>query len=291
MGPGRTGVKGVIRDRDEALSRERESQRREVEELHRKLEKSNLGGKTYLEEEREKALDPHYNGKVDELVLKEQERELLRELRGEKRDMFGRRRDGRFGHLREVGVEGFVDSVEEERGIWVLVHIYDPSLERCEDLDDTLTRLAPLHPDIKFLRARASVLGFACSSRTSVNKREVAYERYIKNQSMRINRSYDDDDEKDEDEDEDEDDRNGKERCTPAVDLDMLPTLLVYRDGELVHNWVRVDWEAGPAGVDDILERHRILPHRKIFHENLGFPPDNSDDGDDDLRWNDSDGE
>jgi hypothetical protein len=87
------------------------------------------GGKTYLEEEREKALDPLYSGKVDELVLKEQqrERELLRELHGEeeKRDMFGRRREVRFGHLREVGVEGFVDSVEEERGIWVLVHIYD----------------------------------------------------------------------------------------------------------------------------------------------------------------------
>jgi hypothetical protein len=22
----------------------------------------------------------------------------------------------------------------------------------------------------------------------------------------------------------------------------MLPTILVYRDGQLVHNWVRVDW-------------------------------------------------
>jgi hypothetical protein len=35
----------------------------------------------------------------------------------------------------------------------------------------------------------------------------------------------------------------------------MLPTLLVYRDGELVHNWVRVDWEAGQAGVEDLLAR------------------------------------
>lgn len=27
------------------------------------------------------------------------------------------------------------------------------------------------------------------------------------------------------------------------IDLDMLPTLLAYCDGELVHTWVRVDWE------------------------------------------------
>jgi hypothetical protein len=35
----------------------------------------------------------------------------------------------------------------------------------------------------------------------------------------------------------------------------MLPTLLVYRDGELVHNWVRVDWVAGQAGIEDLLAR------------------------------------
>ena len=40
-----------------------------------------------------------------------------------------------------------------------------------------------------------------------------------------------------------------------AVDTDMLPTMLVYRAGELVHNWVRVDWEAGVVGVGDLLER------------------------------------
>jgi len=40
------------------------------------------------------------------------------------------------------------------------------------------------------------------------------------------------------------------------VDTDMLPTLLVYQDGQLVHNWVRVDWEAGQAGVEDLLSRY-----------------------------------
>jgi hypothetical protein len=45
----------------------------------------------------------------------------------EKTDMFGRKKDGRFGHLREVGVQGFVDAVEqEEKGVWVVVHLYEP---------------------------------------------------------------------------------------------------------------------------------------------------------------------
>ena len=58
---------------------------------------------------------------------------------------------------------------------------------------------------------------------------------------------------------------DGEEQRTPYydeeeyeeedVDTDVLPTMLVYRDGELVHNWVRVDWEAGRAGVEELLSR------------------------------------
>jgi hypothetical protein len=55
--------------------------------------------------------------------------------------------------------------------------------------------------------------------------------------------------------DEEQDDDYDEEDEEIEVDTDMLPTMLVYRDGELVHNWVRVDWEAGSAGVEDLLER------------------------------------
>ena len=35
-------------------------------------------------------------------------------------------RPGRFGHLREVGMNGFVPAIEsEEASVWVVVHIYD----------------------------------------------------------------------------------------------------------------------------------------------------------------------
>jgi hypothetical protein len=114
MGPGRTGVKGVIRDRDEAEGLERQKRARDLASAMDKLEKTHLGGKTYLEEEREKGVD------ADELVLKERER-------AERRNVFGETRKGRFGHLREVGVKGFLHGVEDElRGTWVVVHLYEP---------------------------------------------------------------------------------------------------------------------------------------------------------------------
>jgi len=118
MGPGRTGVKGVIRDRDEAAEIQREKRAKEAEELRKKMEASNLGGKTFLEEEREKAVRGE---KVDNLVRREFEKAEQR-----KQDVFGQKREGRFGHLREVGLRGFVAAVEkEEKGIWVVVHLYD----------------------------------------------------------------------------------------------------------------------------------------------------------------------
>ena len=45
----------------------------------------------------------------------------------ERRNVFGQQKEGKFGHLREVNVNGFLAAVErEERGVWVVVHIYEP---------------------------------------------------------------------------------------------------------------------------------------------------------------------
>ena len=92
MGPGRTGVKGVIRDRNEAAARDRSRKAEELAELAARMERANLGVKTFLEEREEPIT----------------------------------RQRGRFGHLREVGLSGFVPAVEEDRNVWVVVHIYDP---------------------------------------------------------------------------------------------------------------------------------------------------------------------
>jgi len=124
MEPGRTGVKGVIRDREDAEGLRRDRRAKEMEDLRKRMEKSGLGGKTYLEEERERAsLGVE---KVDALVLNEREKEKATRAEARK-DVFGRKREGRFGHLREVGVKGFLTAVEsEERGVWVVVHLYEP---------------------------------------------------------------------------------------------------------------------------------------------------------------------
>jgi hypothetical protein len=119
MGPGRTGVKGVIRDRNEAKAMERDQRSLEVDEMQRRLENSHLGGKSFLEEEREKATMG--SGKVDLLVMKE-----LEAAEERRKDIFGRQKDRQFGHLREVGFKGFVAAVEKERAVWVVVHIYEP---------------------------------------------------------------------------------------------------------------------------------------------------------------------
>ncbi|KAF9264630.1 hypothetical protein L218DRAFT_958355 [Marasmius fiardii PR-910] len=277
MGPGRTGVKGVIRDRDEAREMERERRGREIEEMRKKMEQSSLGGKTFLEEEREKGLDE----RVDSLVEKERERRG----RGGREDVFGRAKDGKFGHLREVGRHNFVAAVEkEERGIWVVLHLYDGSLDRCYVLDDTLTRLAPLYPDTKFLRCRASALGFARLHPTTQSQ----IPRTTVTRPQRSGHADDDEDDPYHDLDELDEDKGSEDSeeydDEDNVDLDMLPTMLVYRDGELVYNWVRVDWEA-KAGVEELLSKHRVIPQTDQSAEFSGFGVPSDDEFEENLLW------
>ncbi|THH12118.1 hypothetical protein EW146_g7805 [Bondarzewia mesenterica] len=270
MGPGRTGVKGVIRDRDEAVARTHDRKAAETQALARAMEKASLGGKTFLEEERER----------------EWEKAMLEGAFGSAPPVLSGKRIGRFGHLREVGMRGFVPAVEEEdRSVWVVVHIYDPSLDRCDTLDDTLTRLARLHSETKFIRCRASAIGFASTS-SSTSRRErrpsssyLSRSRTAPGMLGRLDEEddpYGDADVAYEKAIDEEDDSNDEDEDN--VDMDMLPTMLVYRAGELVHNWVRVDWEAGAAGVEDLLERHHIIAPSGMSSSNLGFPLDDEDD-------------
>ena len=65
--------------------------------------------------------------------------------------------------------------------------------------------------------------------------------------------SEDDSDDHDDDDD-DSDSEKDDGWADDSVDTDVLPTMLVYRGGELVHSWVRVDWEA-QMGVEELLRR------------------------------------
>jgi hypothetical protein len=124
-------------------------------------------------------------------------------------------------------------------------------------------RLARENPNTKFIRCRASAIGFAVNSQAKPRSFRRPSSTYLSKSRTSPRFAHQDDDDpygsdtdeltgigapnKDEDEDEDDDEEN--------VDTDMLPTILVYRSGQLVHNWVRVDWEAGLLGVDELLER------------------------------------
>ena len=70
-----------------------------------------------MEEERERAAK---GKKVDRLVMTELEKEES------KRNDIGHKRGGKFGHLREVSLKGFLGTVEnEDKSVWVVVHMYD----------------------------------------------------------------------------------------------------------------------------------------------------------------------
>lgn len=113
--PGRTGVKGVIRDRNEAERSARDKKAAEIKELNKRMEKASLTGMSYLEE---KALEQ--DGEDKEL-------EELRFARVRDKGRTSHSGGGRFGHLREVGLEGFLKAVEaEERHVWVVLHLYHP---------------------------------------------------------------------------------------------------------------------------------------------------------------------
>lgn len=112
MKSGRTGVKGVIRDRNEMENIERERRVRRNKELSDKMESLNLGGMTYDEE---KAFED-----------REARRRFAEEDWEETKKARRALQSGKPGHLREVGMSNFVNAIEEEeRGVWVVVHIYD----------------------------------------------------------------------------------------------------------------------------------------------------------------------
>ena len=130
-------------------------------------------------------------------------------------------------------------------------------MDRCEELDDTLSKLAREHSTIKFLRAKASAVGFTSGSSSVAPKRtpaSLSAKHSIKSGTIR---------EEDEEDPYGEPEYNEKDHDLEDldfgygdednVDTDMLPTLLVYRGGDLIYNWVRVDWEAGKAGVEELL--------------------------------------
>ncbi|GAA5916142.1 hypothetical protein JCM8208_002222 [Rhodotorula glutinis] len=126
-------------------------------------------------------------------------RRRLAEMQGSA-ERTGRNGGRTFGHLREVGMEQYVQAVEDEADeTAVVVHLYEPELALCALLNSHLAALARVYPATKFLRAQASEVDFMSSD----------------------------------------------------LDADTLPTVLVYRRGELETTWIRFDLELDGAVLHD----------------------------------------
>jgi hypothetical protein len=98
------------------------------------------------------------------------------------------------------------------------------------------TTLSSQSNSITLLRARATTLHFSL----------------LPSNSQPRTRDHDDDDEDDEEEEEVE------------ADPDVLPTILVYKNGELERNWIRVDWEIGDGTLEGLL-RMLVCSFRWVF--------------------------
>ncbi|GAA5851681.1 hypothetical protein JCM8547_001172 [Rhodosporidiobolus lusitaniae] len=175
-----TGVKGVQADYREHMANQGQGAKGQPQPVGRK--------KMVI------SLDGDGAGKQEEDELEELRRKRLAELQGSSERPGGAGGARTFGHLREVGVEGFVQAVEDEGpNTAVVVHLYEPEIPPCHHLNTHLSTLARLYPSTKFLRAQASDLEFMSDHL--------------------------------------------------GTDVDTLPTVLVYRGGEVETVWVRFDLE------------------------------------------------
>lgn len=102
------------------------------------------------------------------------------------------------------------------------------SLERCYVVDENLARLARSFPDTKFLRAKASALGFATTKSSSKSRKFGT--------PLKLLREEDEDDDEGFDEKDKYNDEDSDRFDSDDVDLDMLPTMLVYLNGDLVQS-------------------------------------------------------
>ncbi|KJE89160.1 hypothetical protein CAOG_00690 [Capsaspora owczarzaki ATCC 30864] len=115
----------------------------------------------------------------------------------------------KFGFIREVNAAQYVDAIDkEDKGVNVVIHLYDAYSTPCHVLNQILGLLAKQHPYVKFLKAVARSL-------------------------------------------------------SDKFTIDTLPTILVYKGGELVGNFVRLTDRLGDefvfADVEEFLSVERII--------------------------------
>ena len=129
-------------------------------------------------------------------------------------------------------------------------------LDHCEELDNTLSKLAREHSMIRFLWAKASAIGFTSGSSVAPKRSLLSL---LKKHWTRLGTIC----EEDEKDLHGEPEHNKKDHeAKVSIWLwwwrqhqywYMLSTLLAYWGGELIYNQMREDWEAGKGRIEELL--------------------------------------
>ncbi|WWC72598.1 uncharacterized protein I206_106560 [Kwoniella pini CBS 10737] len=270
-----TGPKGVIEDRKSYQKNQRNEKSKELNDLILKQNKKAIIGLTIHEEdylrkiekqkkeEKEKEEEEEYNNELKELRKKRKEQLKLKlnllngKLENESdNEEFDDDDDEKIekqikkrGGLKEIGKENFIDSVEQIG--WVIVLIYEPDIPRCTSLIASLLHLSLNFPSnviipVSLYKARATSLQFSLLPPTTT--------------TTTIIEKYED------------------EIPLGKPDSDVLPTLLVYKDGELDKSFIRVDWDVDESGIEGLLRKEGILPSLYKTSLNKRNPFDDEDD-------------
>ncbi|KAI9366698.1 Phosducin-domain-containing protein [Zopfochytrium polystomum] len=173
-----TGPKGVLADHRFHQRQEKARQDEERAFLAAKMGKAAMS-KGWLRREIERE---EKTGVVDSKSFAERQREeedeadeLIRALEEEEADIGDRDPGGattadryrqqrllelaqlslrpRFGKCTEIEVDDYVKAIDDEDpAVTVVIHLYQPQIEACRQVNTFLAGLAPVHPTVKFLR-------------------------------------------------------------------------------------------------------------------------------------------
>lgn len=87
----------------------------------------------------------------DEKIFEQYRRQRIAEMRANAEK-------SKFGEVREISKSDWVTEINNAgEGIWVIVHVYKPSVPLCKLLNQHLSALAQKFPQTKFLRSVSSV--------------------------------------------------------------------------------------------------------------------------------------
>ncbi|CAO1635878.1 unnamed protein product [Parajaminaea phylloscopi] len=287
-----TGPKGVRADRNAAVAHDRQQKRDELRKINSELKKLALEAGTWREQEKLAARQVLLREQLEDLenraageessgedsddngdgdAVRRYRAQRIRELAGRSPAQNAlqstsqpRRVRGHYGSLIRVGASQYASAIDEvPPGTSVVVHIASDLVQMCLRLDSTLANLASQHPSTKFIRVRAIDIGFGLPEAAS-----------------------------------DDSDSEDQAHASPADrrlrDLereegvsDVVPTLLVYRDGTLAANLVRVDLEEDFGRGDEqdlerILRLHSALEEHGALSGGYAAGGFNNDHGDDD---------